>query len=396
MQAARLRYLLLACVAAGLSFACHQSGLAVFALPGLAWLLGAQGSVARRIAQGVLALGLGLLVALLFGHAYYLTHGAPERVILADKLANSTGFDVGGVGIVFGLRTESALRLSRALVGYDPLIVVLGLCGLVLALRVRAMRPAVIFALLWAVFFLFYESDHVRYLLPLVLLLVFPAGLVTERWLSTRAGLAVFALLAVLPLAQCLRFVHLLRQTDTRTLAEARLEAEASQDTIAIDRYGPEPALSHRALARLATLRNSLVPPEGLRPREERRKRRFERQELPGGSGVDGLAVGELFEIDERAHTITVRKGLESLGADASAVLRSVGAGQLLHVRRRLRGEDYDAFASLAHSAEVLWTIDPRRGGVGQEALLPGEMEFPLTGLWQVERPGPVLRLIRY
>jgi len=396
MQSAHVRHLVLACIAAGLSFACHQSGLAVFALPGLAWLLGARASIARRVGQGALALGVGLLVALLAGHAYYLTHGAPERVILADKLANSSGFDVGGVGVVFGLRTESALRLSRALAGYDPLIMLLGLCGLVAALRTRTMRPAVIFALLWAGFFLFYESDHVRYLLPLVLLLVFPAGLVTERWLATRTGLAVFALLAIVPLAQCLRFVHLLRQTDTRTLAEQRLEAEASPSTIAIDRYGPDPALSYQALTRLSTLRNSLVPPEGLRPREERRKRRFERRELPAGSGVDGIAVGELFEIDERAHTIVVRKGLESLGGDAPAVLRAVGAGQLLHVRRRLRAEDYDAFATLARSAQVVWTIDPRPDGVGDEALLPGEMEFPLTALWQVERPGPVLQLIRY
>lgn len=399
MQSTRFAHLALACVAAGLSFACHQSGLAVFALPGVAWLLAwlrrSEGRWSRQLMIGAGSLLIGLAVALLAGHAYYLFHGASEKVILADKLAAEGGFEVGGVGVIFGLRWESALRLARALIGYDPLIVLLGLCGLLAGLRHGLMRPVTIFAIAWGFFFLFYESDHVRYLLPLVLLLVFPAGLFAERWISRPRGAWVFGLLALLPLVQCVRLVHLLRQTDTRTLAEQRIAAVPTGTTIAIDRYGPELDLSRQALARLTTLRNSLVPAEGLRAREERRKRRFERGELPAEAGVDAVAVGELFEIDERAHELRVRTGLDSLGADPLAVLKAVGAVQFLHVRRRLTSADYDAFQGIARGREVLWSVDPRIGGEGSEALLPTEMEFPLTGLWSVERPGPVLQMLK-
>jgi hypothetical protein len=399
MQEARFRHLALGCVSAGLAFACHQSGLAVFALPGLAWLLHwlrePQGRWSAQLLRGAGGLALGLLAALLLGHAYYLTHGASERVILADKLAAEGGFEVGGVGVIFGMRGESALRMLRALFGYDPLILLLGLGGIWLALKQALIRPVAIFALLWGGFFLFYESDHVRYLLPLVLCLAFPAALCAERWMARAGGVFCVGFFALLPLVQCVRFVHVMRQTDTRALAEDRLRELPAGTTIAIDRYGPEPELSRQALARLTTLRNSLLPPEGLRAREENRKRRFERGELAQYAGIDAIAVGELFEIDERAHRVNVRKGLESLGPDVGQTLHAVGAKQFLHVRRRMGAEDYDAFEELLRGKELLWSIDPRKAGRGGEALLPTEMEFPLTGIWRVERPGPVMRTYR-
>lgn len=397
-QAGCWRYLAAACISAGLAFACHQSGLAVFALPGLAWLLGPRGFGPRdwwpRVRDGALALGLGLLVALCVGHAYYLTHGSPQKVILADKLANESGFDVGGIGVIFGVRGESALRMSQALMGYDPLIVILGLVGLCVCWRETRLRAAAIFAVLWALFFLFYESDHVRYLLPLVLMLVFPAAWLVERWLKKPYALVLMALLCALPLVQALRLVHVLRQPDTRALAEAQLAQLPSHSIVAIDRYGPEPDASFRALSRLTTLRNSLVPPEGLRSRESARKLRFERGELAAEVGLDWIGVGELFEIDERARTIAVRPGLDGLGANPAQVLANAGVTHFLHVRRRLSSSDYDAFAKDLSTKTAVWRIDPRTSADGAEALLPTEMEFPLKGLWCVERPGPVLELI--
>jgi hypothetical protein len=42
-----------------------------------------------------------------------------------------------------------------------------------------------------------------------------------------------------------------------------------------------------------------------------------------------------------------------------------------------------------------VWIVDPSSAGRGlaPEAFLPTEMEFPLTGLWRVDRPGPEVTL---
>ena len=50
--------------------------------------------------------------------------------------------------------------------------------------------------------------------------------------------------------------------------------------------------------------------------------------------------------------------------------------------------------APLADGAREIATINPGRGELPREAFLPTEMDFPLTGLWQVTRPGPVLRIV--
>lgn len=44
---------------------------------------------------------------------------------------------------------------------------------------------------------------------------------------------------------------------------------------------------------------------------------------------------------------------------------------------------------------EPLSVVDPsaEAGDPCEEAFLPTEMDFPLTGLWQVTRPGPRLEL---
>jgi hypothetical protein len=65
-------------------------------------------------------------------------------------------------------------------------LLLLGLLGLIPALRVRAARPATLFALLWAAYFMPHHNDHVRYLLPLA---VRAAGC-RRRWPPSRAGRA--------------------------------------------------------------------------------------------------------------------------------------------------------------------------------------------------------------
>ncbi|HQV56767.1 MAG TPA: hypothetical protein PKV27_02065, partial [Ilumatobacteraceae bacterium] len=64
---------------------------------------------------------------------------------------------------------------------------------------------------------------HVRYLLPLTVLLALPAGVVCDLVMERRLGRVAVLVLFSLPLLQASRLVWLLRQEDTR--AEAGLHA---------------------------------------------------------------------------------------------------------------------------------------------------------------------------
>jgi hypothetical protein len=53
-------------------------------------------------------------------------------------------------------------------------------------------------------------------------------------------------------------------------------------------------------------------------------------------------------------------------------------------------------FLSLQQDAELVHTITPATANAMEfEARLPSEMLNPLTGLWRVERPGPILEIYR-
>jgi hypothetical protein len=54
-------------------------------------------------------------------------------------------------------------------------------------------------------------------------------------------------------------------------------------------------------------------------------------------------------------------------------------------------GEDGAAALSLHGPPQVV--VDPSEGRGCREALLPTDMDFPLTELWRVRRPGPRLEV---
>lgn len=392
---ARGRWLVLSGLAAGLAFACHQGGLAALGIPALAWLfcpLGWRGrDLGRRIGHGVACVALFAAIALAVGYPHFVRYGKTptKSVIGGEAIEELGGMQIGGMSILFGVRWESALRLTKALVGYDPVVVVMGALGLLFALRQRTLRGLALFTLLWAAFFLTNQSDHVRYLLPVVVLLALPAALLCEFWLDRpRARLVVLFLLCV-PLVQALRFDYLMSKADTRAEAEALLAALPGQGLVAIDRYGPAVELDRQSIERLDRLRVSRK--ETLRSREEHRRRQFDRDLVPPGEqGVNAVRIEELFEIDERYRTVKVREGLEPLGQDAREVLRNLGAKYLLVVERRMHGDAASLMQPLVAGIEPAFVIDPSCGSQRtSEAFLPTEMDFPLTALWSVSRPGP-------
>jgi hypothetical protein len=404
-RAGTLRSLVACAAAAGLAFATHQAGAFTAGLVGLALVLapvppGARGSRAAHVARRVaLAAAVCGAVALLLGHAYYLRYGlTPEADVVGG--AGAGGVTVGGQRMLLDFSAHTLTRLSRAFFGYEPVTCLLGLLGLVPALRHRLLRPVALFAVLWGAFFLTYHNDHVRYLLPLSALLALTAGLFVERVWRLRAARPVVLAALALPLVLALRFDHVLSRSDTRAEGERVLAALPRGARVAIDRYGPDVDLDRSSLERLVLLRAARG--EELFAREAHRL-----ELLRAGQpdrGVEAVRLEELFGFDERGGAVLVRPeiarldGLAGDGGHAGdlaalrAVLAAEGVTHLMLVERR-PGAPHP-LAGLVRERAPLTVVDPRRPLVARaECVLPVEMDFPLVALWRIERPGPRLAL---
>jgi hypothetical protein len=397
VNAPRARTLVVAGVMAGLACATHQGGLGALLIPGLAWAFapgGWKGSALRaRLASGFATVFAFALVALVFGHLYLLRYGwiPTKQVVGGEQIDEHSNVTLGGMVFIFETSFASVARLARAVVGYDPVVVCLGLCGLVLALRVRSLRVPVIFALVWALLMMTNRSDHVRYLLPVTTLLALPAGVLVERLWQVQRARAYVVLLLAFPLVQATRFDWLLMREDTRAIAEQRLGELPAQALVVIDRYGPEVDLDRSAIYGLEKLRNSRRMP--LRAREEARK-----QELDRGSaeraGVNAIHLEEVFGYDDRTRAAVVFPELVALGKTPREVFANLGATHYLRVDRRLANDDYDFMFGAQLPGRSVWVVSPNeKSEAPREAFLPLEMEFPLTALWIVDRPGPWLEL---
>jgi len=405
VRAGGLGRLLLSGLAAAGAFSCHQAGLFTLLVPGLAWLLGPPGwrgkQLLVRVENGVFCVALFALVSLCVGHPYLLLYGStPDAAVSGAEVAAGGavgGVVVGGQGFHYSFSADSLLRLGRALLGYDPVLVVLGLLGLLASLRVRALLPATLFLLLWSALFLTSSNDHVRYLLPVCVLAAYPAGLACERLLQYHAAWLALLPLLVLPLVQAGRLVQLLRRDDTRALAEERLARDLpAAAVLAVDRYGPALDLSAGALERLASWRELRVR-EGVRAAllAELAPDELQRQGL--SPGRDALFLEELIAIDERARSWTARElpGESSAESQLTELLAGRGATHVLLSDRG--GGRWNPLAEelAAHPAAPLWEIDCAAAGSRVERMLPLELDFALTDIWRVSRAGPRLVLFK-
>lgn len=423
----RARHLILSALAAALAFASHQGGAIALGVTGLAWLFGPwtwrPGPVARRIGLGFAAVGAFVLLALIAGHPYYLVHGAAEsqNVIGAEALAGRRHIVVGGIPIILEVKLATLTKLSRALAGYDPVLVLLGLAGLIPALLRRSTRPMALFAALAGAFFLFGQSDHVRYLLPATLLLAWPAALAAERLWSSALGRPVLLMLLAVPLVQSLRLVWVLGQDDTRVAIREQLERFRPNARLAVDVAGPDLPLNQVALERLATLRE-------LGTRERMRLAQYEASIDPGGDTLggawDAIDLADLFEFEYRYGASWPRPGVaERYGNSPKQIFKALGVTHVLVVDKTPgddlpplllseaepdQSPDFDLFQHASGQRPKLPALRvPPRSLLEQlcspdptqpppRAQLPTEMDFALTDLWRVERPGPQLSLYRF
>ena len=325
------------------------------------------------------------LVALVAGYGYYLKHGGTPAASVVGNDIDVEKLAIGGQATVLGISFDSAATLAVKLFGYDPALVVLGLAGAALAARRRELWAALLAFVLIGGFFITNPSDHIRYLLPVTPFLALFGGLAAERWWGSYAGRAALALASALPLVQALRLDWLLCQEDTRAEAERVLHELPPGARVAIDHYGPTPDLALAALQRLFELRP-------LYARESHRAERLQTGALQGG--LDAIGVEELFEVDPATGVYGVRQELAARGPTPAAVLASLGITHLVLVDRRPTRDD-PWLAEVASAGQPIVTFNPAPDAAPpREAFLPTEMDFPLTALWQVSRPGPWMQLV--
>ena len=403
-------------LAAGLAAATHQAGLLALGMCGLGWLFAALEQrellTRNRLVSAASCVALAAVIALLLGYPFYLIHGAPESTSFEGAPQIDASF--GGQGIVFELRWASVERLARALFGYDPAIVIFSILGLFAALARRETRAVTAFVLVWLAFFMTNQNDHIRYLLPAAVLLVYPAGVAAELLLQKRFGLLVLAPLCLFPLVQATRLAWVLRQPDSREVALLSIDQLPDNARIAIDRYGPNVPMDEASLERVAGLRE-------LGSREKNRLAFLEVDVIPpSGAGRDVLRLEDLYQFSDRdrnykLNPIVVASLTETVG-EASAALAATSTDEcfrllgITHVllvdRRPLDGVPpavLDTEPALDDKAKPLpltftgteWTVINPSGhpSLAAETLLPTDMDFPLTAIWQVDRPGPYMEL---
>lgn len=454
------RSLLVAALAAAVTFSIHQGGVVVLGMVGVAWAVapttegsgGSKGALKTRLARGVGAVALFAGASLAMGHAYLVRYGPTEKdQVAAQELVRDDMIQItiGSQQVVLGLRWETFTGLSRAFLGYDPVILIAGLLGLVLAFRRRTLLPSMVFLVGWAAFFMTNVNEHIRYLLPMAMLMTLPAGLFLETlWRRPVGRFAVLGVLIV-PLTLALRLGHVLNQEDTRSLAADRLMELPEGSRVAIDVYGPVVPQTLPALEMTERLRTRVD--SALYGREAHRRDMLAAGQ-PQAPGVDAVRLEDAFEYDLRTGGTWIRdlpedteqaKGNATddptddsardplphlhLGGSTRSALAAIGATHILLVDRTpddgvepplvdpTPSRPYEGapagtpadrkLAPLVLTGDPEWTLHPGWGDLDRagsdhdhvvpSAHFPTEAPFPLRDLWRVHRPGPKLVLYR-
>ncbi|MEZ6015134.1 MAG: glycosyltransferase family 39 protein [Planctomycetota bacterium] len=319
MTSGRTRTLFGATVLAALAHAAREvpTGAVVLGLPGLAWFFGPlrwRGKDLRR--RAALALGCATLfvaVSVPLGYPFLLAH---PREPIAGKLmglwlgALSSFVAQGELlfaarGFLHTIDGRSLGVLLPAFLMNTPVLAGLAIVGIAptflrTTLR-RALAPVTLFALLWGLVYLTHRNGHVADAAPLLVLAAPAAGAALELILRWRMFAALVFLGLAGAAATTAKVVYILRQPDTRALADAWLSTEPvlpPGSVVALDAFGPRPLPSLASLERTARLRAPLVGSEDPLNGRERARLTALRAGLAKVAGVDVMYVEDVLRLD--------------------------------------------------------------------------------------------------
>lgn len=379
----------LAAAFAALATSTHPVGALFFALPVLALCVWRP-----RPLAALAGLVVAPVLALLIGFPYLLVYRADTgKGAIAGQLQTGEAITIGGQA--FDLSRFGAERLGQTLwgwLGYDPVLVLLGLVGLVaLARQVRGRGALLIVAppLVLAAIFLLYDGTHVRYLMPAVPFLAISAACLIGELRRSGGRLAVLVALAAVavPIVQASRLDLLLGRDDTRTHAVQVITGFTSgTDLLAVDGYGPP-------LVPTAASVDALVEQVWI-SRAEQRVMDFAAAGVAESSAARALLpIGRFWKYDSYYPTDYLLNGRVAELADFMSAWGVTHYVQVDRVPDEQRRAPVTAWTG-AH-CELVYEASPMAGSPPAEAALPTDMAFPLTQLWAYERPGPWIRVWR-
>jgi Dolichyl-phosphate-mannose-protein mannosyltransferase len=377
---------------AGLAAATHPAGALAFGLPALAALAWRPGVRALLAAAAA-----GLLVALLVGYPHLLVYRADTgRGAIAGQLGADNAVELGGQAFD-PTRLAGALAgpIAAAWFGYDPVLVVLGLIGVVLAargLRGRGAPLLLVPPLVLALLFLLYDGSHVRYLMPAAPFLAIGAVETLRRLLQAQGGprgvrVALAAAVVALPLLQAARLDLLLGRLDTRTEAAQRI-ADLTQpgQLIAVDGYGPPLQPSAASIRRWHA--------QVWASQSEERALALAEAGVPEPSDArDVLPLYRFWKFQSCYPSDYLGPGGPTELEDFMQAWQVRWYAQVDRAPWREPRAPVDAFTA-AHGT-LAFELSPTGATAPCEAALPTEMSFALRDLWRYERPGAWVRLWR-
>ena len=435
-----LRAVLATFACAALAAASFQVGLAFLAFPVVALALaftrrgvslGSDGSAEGDgessgvlLRRGLIALGLAALLLVTVGYPHVLLHSgstaAADQGGMAGQLDPDASAAVGVGGQTFAfdqLGGALAAEVATSWIGYEPVLVLAGLAGLLAMLRRKPSREELFLvlapALCFVTLFLLYNGTHVRYLMPASLFLALGAArLLVSVFRSGSLGRVVAVLLVALPLVQAARLDLLLGRTDTRTLAAEVLPGLTTPgERLAVDgmgsRYGPP------LVPRPEPLAEALAAGLWLNRTEGRVLEAAAMGLPPGANALAVIPVARFWRFDSYYPTDYLYDGLSEAQHRAAGNDRASDGRPIVPVplTEWLDSWAIDAFVQVDRIAdderrrpltdftsgacELIWEISPTGQTAPVEAALPTDMSFALTQLWSYERPGPWIRLWR-
>lgn len=431
-------------VAAAIAFSINPAGGLAMLIAGVAWAMAPRpehdltkttgAAFSARVGRGFACVGLFLAIALVVGYPFYLRYGAvPSEDVAAarDVPEGMWTFTLGGTQMAIGMSGRVLKGLTTTFIGYDPVIFFFGVLGLFGMAARRAFWPVLPFLLVWGVMFLAGVNEQVRYILPMAVLMTLPAGVFAEKLWRWPLGKVVVAICMALPLVQALRLGHVLRQTDTRAVAEDLLGKLPDGAIVAVDVYGPVPPQTLAALKITQRLRERSGAE--LYGREAHRMMMLEAdQEQPRGYPV--VPIEDAFEYQLKTGATWLREAVDpaaaaamDLGQTSLSAFAAMGATHFLATDRspengvrpplfdpQLPAVDPDTGepeyeklpplgvpGSAGDLGDPVWTVHPAWSSPSSpeeaadvpDAHLPTTLKFPLRDLWRIRRPGPKLEL---